>query len=121
MSCDVYVHDDRVDITIGGPDVLLCLKHRLEIAMHDIERAYVAPVRDLKKELGIRIGGGYWPGRLATGHFTWKGRRGVRQFWRVFRDDVALVIDTRINRPARVVLQHPDREKLAWLINERVG
>jgi hypothetical protein len=31
-----------------------------------------------------------------------------------------LVIDSWLERPSRVVLQHPDRHNLAWLIGERI-
>jgi hypothetical protein len=31
-----------------------------------------------------------------------------------------LVIDTTLDHPARIVLQHPDRERLAWFIGERI-
>jgi hypothetical protein len=31
-----------------------------------------------------------------------------------------LLIETKLDHPVRVVLQHPDRERLAWLIAERI-
>ena len=49
------------------------------------------------------------------------GRQGARQFWAVFRDRTNLIeITTRVDRPTRLVLANPDRERLAWWINERV-
>jgi hypothetical protein len=44
----------------------------------------------------------------------------VRQLWDVYTDTEVLVIETRLDSPWRVVLQHPDREFLAWIISERV-
>ena len=120
MSPHVHVHDDRVTIDLGGLDQLWCLARHLEIPFEDITDARVAPVSELKRGLGWRVGGGYWPGRMATGHFLVPDRPGARQFWCTYRDAEVLVIDTSLERPARVVLQHPDRDRLAWLIAERI-
>ncbi len=120
MAVEVYVHDDRVTIDLGGMEQVWCLKRHVELPIADVTGARVAPVDELREGLGWRVGGGYWPGRLATGHFTVPGRSGARQLWCVFRDPEVLVIDTVLERPCRVVLQHPDRERLAWLIAERV-
>ena len=68
----------------------------------------------------MRTGGGYWPGRMATGHFTWRHRKGIRQLWAVYSDKEALVIDTTLEKPARIVIQHPYKHDLAWLIAERI-
>ena len=50
-----------------------------------------------------------------------KGEKGKRQLWCVYRDDEVLVIDNRLNRPCRVVLQLPDRHDIAWYIGERLA
>lgn len=120
MSLDVHVHDDRVTVDIGGIDQVWCLKRHIDLPMLDITSARVVTVAEAKEGLGWRIGGGNWPGRMATGHFTVPGRTGARQLWCVYRDAEVLVIDTDLERPARVVLQHPDRDRLAWLIAERI-
>jgi hypothetical protein len=120
MGIDVYVHPDTVDITFVGLERILSLKDRLILPMDDIVSARVRPVAELKQQLGWRVGGAYWPGLVATGHYTVRGRKGARQLWCVQRDREALVIDTRRDRPCRVVLQHPDRHNLAWLIGERI-
>lgn len=120
MSLDVHVYDDRVTIDVGGADQLWCLKRHLELPIAQITSARVVPVGEVKEGLGWRVGGGYWPGRMATGHFTIPGHEGGRQFWCVYRDPEVLVIDTSLDDPTRVVLQHPDRDRLAWLIAERI-
>lgn len=120
MGVHVYVLDNAVDITFSGLDSIWTLKSQLHLPLRDIQRAYVAPVKELKKELGVRVGGTYLPGVAACGHYTVRGRRGARQLWCVYRDPEALVIDTKVSRPARVVLQIPDRHDLAWLIGERI-
>ncbi len=120
MAIDVHVYDDRITIDVGGADQLWCLKRHIEVPMGDITDARVLPVDEVKAGLGFKVGGGYWPGRMATGHFTVRGRKGARQFWCVYRDREVLVVDTKRKDLARIVLQHPDRDRLAWLIAERV-
>ncbi len=75
----------------------------------------------MKAGVGWRVGGTYWPGRVAAGWFTMPDRKAARQLWSVYRDDEVLVIDTTRERPCRVVLQRPDRHDLAWLIGERLS
>lgn len=120
MGVHVYVLDNAVDITFSGFDSIWTLKSQLHLPLRDIEQARVAPVSELKRQLGWRVGGTYIPGWAACGHYTVPGRKGARQLWCVYRDSEALVIDTKLERPARVVLQIPDRHDLAWLIGERV-
>jgi hypothetical protein len=120
MSLDVHVHDDRVTVDLGGADRLWCLASHLEVPVAHITSARVAPVSEVKAGLSWRVGGAYWPGIVATGHYLVPDRKGARQFWCVYRDTEVLVIDTDLDRPARVVLQHPDRDRLAWLIAERI-
>jgi hypothetical protein len=119
MAVNVFVHDDRVDVDLSGWDRVWALKGHLEVPMDQIIGAWVASRDDALRDIGWRVGGGYLPGRMATGHFTAKGRKGVRQLWSVYTDDEVLVIETKLDDPWRVVLQHPDREFLAWIISER--
>ncbi len=121
MSARVFVHDDRITIDLDGLDRLWCLAGHIEVPTEHVTGARVEPVRDARAGLGWRVGGGYWPGLLATGWFTVPGRKGERQWWCTYRDDEVLVIDTDLRSPARLVLQHPDREFLAWVIGERAG
>jgi hypothetical protein len=120
VAVDVFVADDEVRIDISGFDVVLCLARSIRLPMADVVGARVAPVAEIRDDVGWRLAGGYLPGVLATGWFTVRGRKGLRQFLHVFRDPEVLVIDTARQRPWRVVLQHPDRDRLAWLIAERL-
>jgi hypothetical protein len=120
MSVDVYVHPDTVDITFGGLDRLWALKDRLILPMDEITSARVVSRQEAQADLGWRVGGTYWPGVVAAGHYTVKGRKGARQLWCVYRDDEVLSITTTRERPCKVVLQHPDRHNLAWFIGERI-
>ncbi|MCU0310736.1 MAG: hypothetical protein MUE36_07330 [Acidimicrobiales bacterium] len=120
MGVSVVVHEDEVVVEFGGLDRILALKGRLVLPIADITDARVARQADLRADLGWRIGGGYLPGAFATGHFGTRGRPGSRQLWDCYRDDDVLVVETRLESPWRVVLQHPDRDRLAWLIAERI-
>ena len=121
MALDVYVHDDRVTLDLSGLDRLWCLAGHLEVPTAHITSARVVSAGDARRLLGWRVAGGYWPGLLATGWFTVPGRQGARQFACIYRDREVVVVDTDLDRPARLLFQHPDRDRLAWLIGERVG
>ena len=120
MAIELVVHDDSIDLTFSGRDRFFALSKGIHLPINEITDARVATVGEMKKELGWRVGGGYWPGRMATGHFTWKGRQRYRQLWSVYRESEVLVIDTTRKNPARIVVQHPYRHDLAWLIAERI-
>ena len=122
MAVGVHVSDDAVDVRFTGADRLITFAHGgVHLCMSDIVAARVVPRQGLREDLGWRVGGGYFPGRLATGWFAVKGAKGRRQLWCVYRDDEVLVIDTRLDRPCRVVLQLPDRHDIAWYIGERLA
>lgn len=122
MSVNVLVHDEVVEVEITGFwDRTICFSRGFTIPIADIVAARLATWDEVAADLGARVGGGYWPGRFATGWFTFRGRRGGRQWFAVFRDrDRLLVIDTKVDRPCRVVIGTNDGERLAWWINERL-
>jgi hypothetical protein len=119
MAVKVLVTDEAVDIRICGWDKVWALSGGLTIPLDEITAARVEPILDAKRNLGWRVGGGYFPGLMATGHFTTRGKKGHRQLWCTYRDDEVLTIETKRPRPWKIVLQHPDRDRLAWWINER--
>lgn len=120
MSVDVVVSDEAVDIRFTGWDSVWTLQRHVRIPMADVVDARVARQADLKPDLGWRVGGTYWPGRVAAGHYTTRHRRRVRQLWCCYAAQDVLVVETRLDRPWRIVLQHPDRDFLAWIIAERL-
>ena len=82
----MYVSDDAVDITFAGVDKWLTLNPRGQhLCIADITDARVVSRDEAKQDLGWRLGGGYWPGAMATGWFSVRGRKGARQLWRVYR------------------------------------
>ena len=120
MAVNVFVHDDAVDIDFTGWSRVWALKGHVELAMTDIVEARVASRAELVADLGWRVGGTAWPGKVIAGHYTTRGRKGVRQLWDTYTDQELLLIETRLDRPWRVVLQHQDRDFLAWVISERI-
>jgi hypothetical protein len=122
MAVHVHVADDVVAIDFAGVDKWATFNPGgQQLPMAHITAARVVERTDALARIGWRLGGGYWPGRLATGWFTERGRKGARQLWCVYRDPELLAIDTTLPKPCRVVLQHPDRHDLAWYIGERLG
>jgi hypothetical protein len=123
MAVNVNVQDDHLDIDFTGVDRWMALKGHLELPFTDIAQARVIPATEARGRLRWRVGGGswpWWPGPLITGHYTVNDRPGARELWCVYRDPEVLDIETRRECPSHVVLQTPDRERLAWWINERV-
>jgi hypothetical protein len=122
MGVHVHVGDDMVDITFTGIDrcVTFCPTGR-HLAMADITAANVVADKGPRQRLRFRVGGGYVPKLMTTGWYTVRGVKGARELWCVYRDHEVLVIDTRLPRPSRVVLQTPDRHDIAWYIGERLA
>ena|SRR5215213_5148378 len=120
MAVDVQVRDDRVEIRFSGWDHLWTLSRGMTIPMAAIVSARVAPTEEVRRDVGWRLGGTAWPGSILAGRFSVKGRRNARQFWDVRKADEVLVIDTRLPRPSRIVLEHAARHDLAWWIGERL-
>ena len=117
MGIDVTTGPDGVEVSADGIDRIWALSGGVSLRPEEIADAFVAPRGQLLDELGWRIGGTYFPGRMALGHYSWRRRRGVRQLWFAYADDELLAIDTTRLRPGRVVVQHPDRRRLAAAIN----
>lgn len=123
MTVNLVVCDDAIDVEVTGWfDRAMCLSSGFRLPMADIVGARLGTWDEARADLGWRTGGAYWPGLIATGWYSVRDRPGVRQWWAVFRGrDELLVIDTRLDKPCRLVLAHPDRARLAWWINERVA
>jgi hypothetical protein len=123
MAVTTTVRTGAIDVEIRGLiSHLIHFSGDHHLPVGDVVDARVVGWDDVRPELGWRVGGGYWPGGLATGWFTMPGRRGARQFLSVFRDrDRLLCIDTRLQRPARLVLAVPDPEAAVDAIVRQIG
>lgn len=121
MSLRVVLTDDYLHVEIRGIDVLMCMSHDQHIPVSAITSARVTGWSEPRRELGWRTAGGYWPGWFATGWYSVPGRPGARQLWSVYRDrDALLVVDTKLERPSRLVLGVPGALHLADQINRRL-
>ena len=121
MTAQLQFQPEHLEITFGGFESLVTLKRSLVLPWREVVSAAVMAQVDAKQSLGVRIGGGYFPGRLATGHFTYRGRKGERQLWCCYRATDVLVIETIRAKPRRVVLQLDDPADVARRITEIVG
>jgi hypothetical protein len=122
MAVHVHVSDDTVDITFSGIDKWTTFNPSGQrLSMADITAARVASRAEAGAAISFRLGGAYWPKRMATGWYAVRGHKGIRELWCVYRDEEVLVIETVLAKPCRVVLQHPDRHDLAWYMGERLA
>jgi hypothetical protein len=123
VTVTTSVREGVLDVEVRGIGSHLMVfsgDHHIPIA--DIVEARVVGWDEARAGLGWRTGGGYWPGWFATGWFTLRGRKGARQFLSVYRDrDGLLLVDTRVERPARLVLAVPNPHGLADEINRQLA
>lgn len=122
MAIKLTVGDDAIDLVITGwYDRVMCVSSGAHIPLADVVGARLVTWDEARADMGWRVGGAYWPGSIATGWYTMPGQKGLRQLWAVFKDRAELLmIDTRLDKPCRLVLADPDRARLAAAINERV-
>lgn len=101
-----------LDIAVSGwVDTAMCCTRGITVAYEDITSVRTTEWAPVRAEMGWRVKGGYVPGRIATGWYAIPRRKGARQFWAVFSDRTQLaVIETRLERPARLVLAVADAE-----------
>jgi hypothetical protein len=120
MAIDVFVGDRVVAIHLTGLDSVWSLRSRLLVPISEIAAARVVDRDDAMGRIGWKFGGTAVPGLVAAGTFTLDHADGDRAFCCLYRDRELLEIETTIQRPRLILLQHPDRHELAWLIGERV-
>jgi hypothetical protein len=120
MAIDVFVGDRVVAVHLTGVDSVWSLRSRLLVPIDDIVSARVVDRDDALGRIGWKLGGTSIPGVVAAGTFGINGNDGDRAFCCTYRDEEFLEIETKLPRPRLILLQHPDRHELAWLIGERV-
>lgn len=113
MALNVLVSENLVSIRLTGLDAMLSFCRYVDLHGDEITDVQLMPRAEARAGLGWRVGGSYLPGAFANGWYTTPGQRGQLQLWDVYRDDEVLVIDTTRPKPSRIVLQHPDRARLA--------
>jgi hypothetical protein len=121
MAVRLVPRDDTLDLEITGwADRLWCLSNGVQIPWGDVIGAQVQTWDEVRAGLGWRVGGAYWPGRIATGWYTIPGQQGDRQLLGVYRDRSQLVVvETRLPRPRRLVVPSQHGAALVGEINRR--
>jgi hypothetical protein len=115
MAIDVDVRDGAFELAISGWHRAICLSRGVTLRTDEVVSADVRSWADLKGSIGWRVGGGYFPGKLATGWFTRPGRKGERQLLAVFAQhrESLLVVETTRRKPSRVVVATPQAAEFA--------
>ena len=126
MAVNAVVHDTTFDIELTGLDALWGLKKHLSIPLDQVVSARVLPRDEATKQLGIRVHGTWFPGRLHAGTFLLRERKGPfrsrpRAFVFLRRGTAVLEVQTTFDFPAVIVLEHADANDLAWFIGERLS
>lgn len=119
MAVTAVVTDTSFDITLSGWDAVWAFRRRVSIPLEHIRSATVTPRASALQQLRWRVGGTHLPGVVSAGRFTLRSTPG-RAFVSVYRDPEVLVVETDLDRPRLVVLQHGDRHDLAWYLGERI-
>ena len=120
VTAQIDLRPEAIVIRFPGAEPLLTLQRSLTLPWADVVSARVDRQDVLKRDLGLRVGGGYFPGWFATGHYTYRGRKGERQLWCAYRAPEVLVIETRRAKPRRIVLQEDEPTAVADRINGRI-
>lgn len=126
MAIDAVVNDSTLDVSLTGLDAVWGLRRRVSIPLDTVVSARVTPTASAKEQLGIRLHGTWFPGRLHAGTFLLADRPGPfrtrpRAFVFTRRASTVLEVHTTLNDPAVVLLEHPDAHDLAWFIGERIA
>jgi hypothetical protein len=123
VAVQLVPRDDTLDLEITGwADQLWCLSKGVQLAWSDVNGAQVQTWDEVRAGLGWRVGGAYWPGRIATGWYTIPGMKRDRQLLGVFRHRSQLVVvETRLRRPRRLVVPSDRAAFLVEEITDRIG
>ena len=122
MTVEARIEGDVLVVEITERDRFWCMSNGQRIARSDIVAARVATWTEVRAELGWRVGGTYVPGRVAAGWYLIKKRKGCRQLLAVFRDRSSLLmVDTRLKKPARLVIATPAAAQLVAALSRPPG
>jgi hypothetical protein len=103
----IAIDGDELIITMHGWDKLLTLRSKLEVPLDNIRSVTVRPAEGRYDETpGIKVAGGYLPGKLATGYF-WIDERGWA-FYDVHDPEKTIGLDVSGQRTKLIVVQIDD-------------
>jgi hypothetical protein len=122
VTVHATIEGDRFVVTCSGWSAFLAFARTVQVSLSDVVAANVVPLAEARKSSGWRIAGSYVPRRIYAGWFTVGGKRGEREWlWSTFHDADVLVVETRLTKPRRIVLEMNDRVELAATINSLQG
>ncbi len=122
MSVTTSIESGAFTVHLGGLDAMWCLAKDVIVPLAAITDVRIAAWPEVRAGLGWRVGGAYWPGWIATGHYLAGPIGGERQFLAVHRERARLVlIDTELPSRRRVVLQVSDPEHLVAELRAAAG
>jgi hypothetical protein len=116
---DVDLGAETLTVRFKGIDALAARTRRIHLTRKEVLGADVRPVSVLNRSVTGGVGG-LKLGAVATiGRLGVRDRPDCRQVWAVFGSGDALVIETTLKRPQRVIFGHPEARALARRINSR--
>ncbi len=111
---------DRLILTVHGFDVILALKHRLEIPLAHVLGAEVGVSDEVRERLrhSLRLPGTHLPGIITAGSYAEHGRW---MFWDIHHGDSAITIRIAHEKYDRVVVDVEDPASSVAAITTALG
>jgi len=122
MSVSTSTASGAFTVHLRGLDAMWSLARDVVVPVAAVLDVRIVAWTEVRAGLGWRVGGTYWPGRIATGHYQVAGASDERQFLVVFRERERLVlVETELPSKRRIVLQVPEPERLVAELRAAVG
>lgn len=125
MGLVVSLDGGTLSIDLSGWHMIFAMRSHVEVPLADVESVSLQSKHPLVSEVAVRMRGSSIPGRVLAGSYSvWPHARiekGDRQFWMTYSAAEVLVIETKVARPRRIVLEMDDRHAVMLRIQEAVG
>ncbi len=114
---EVALAGDKLLVTIKGFDVVLALKHHLEIPLAHVARVELGVAAEAKQRLheSLRLPGTYVPGIITAGSYRAGGRW---MFWDIHSGDYAITLWLQHEHYEAIVVEVEDPvatiDKIKW-------
>lgn len=104
---EIAIADDKLVLTVRGFDVILALKHHLEVPLAHVARVEVGVAAEARERLreSLRMPGTHLPGIITAGSYVEHGRW---MFWNIHRGDHAITLWLRHDRFDALVVDVAD-------------
>ena len=117
---EIALTNDKLVLTVRGFDVVLALKHHLEIPLSHVTRVEVGVAAEARERLreSLRMPDTHLPGIITAGSYVEHGRW---MFWDVHRGDSAITIWLHHDRFDALVVDVADPAAEASRITARLA